>query len=87
MENYKKCQSCGTPLKQPGTNEDGSKSVDYCEYCYVGGKFTSALSLEEMIAHVTEIKKQMGASESELTDIRNKYYKLLSSLKRWEKPQ
>jgi len=23
-----------------GTNADGSKSVDYCSYCYVNGSFT-----------------------------------------------
>lgn len=39
------CQSCGMPLnKDPqrgGTNSDGSKSPDYCSYCYVNGAFTT----------------------------------------------
>lgn len=39
------CQSCGMPMaKDPGhggTNADGSRSVDYCSYCYRDGAFTS----------------------------------------------
>lgn len=38
------CQSCGMPLKRDmkggGTNADGSKSLKYCSFCYVNGKFT-----------------------------------------------
>jgi hypothetical protein len=44
MSNNKVCQSCGIPLNRDpqggGTNADGSKSVLYCGYCYVDGKFT-----------------------------------------------
>lgn len=43
MKNYKLCQSCGMPLKKDkmggGTNIDGSKSILYCSYCYVNGRF------------------------------------------------
>jgi Putative zinc ribbon domain len=39
------CQSCGMPMKKDprngGTNADGSKSPEYCRYCYVNGAFTS----------------------------------------------
>ncbi len=39
------CQSCGMPMKKDpqngGTNSDGSKSTEYCSYCYVNGSFTS----------------------------------------------
>jgi hypothetical protein len=39
------CQSCGMPMKKDpqngGTNADGSKSTEYCSYCYVGGAFSS----------------------------------------------
>ena len=41
--NSKFCQSCGMPMKQDpkngGTNADGSKSYDFCSYCYEGGAF------------------------------------------------
>ncbi len=40
---YKKCQSCGMPLKRDekggGTNADGSKSSMYCSYCFDKGEF------------------------------------------------
>lgn len=39
------CQSCGMPMsKDPqhgGTQADGSKSTDYCSYCYQNGAFLS----------------------------------------------
>lgn len=38
------CQSCGMPMKQDpeqgGSEKDGSKSSEYCSYCYVEGEFT-----------------------------------------------
>jgi hypothetical protein len=37
------CQSCGMPLsKDPqngGTNADGSKSTEYCSFCFQNGNF------------------------------------------------
>ncbi len=37
------CQSCGMPLKQDpaggGTQADGSKSGEFCSYCYADGAF------------------------------------------------
>lgn len=37
------CQSCGMPIKNDpqngGTNADGSKSIEYCSYCYIDGDF------------------------------------------------
>ncbi len=39
------CQSCGMPLKKDpangGTNADGSKSTEFCSYCYKDGAFCS----------------------------------------------
>jgi len=39
------CQSCGMPMKKDpeggGANADGSKSPDYCSYCFRNGAFTS----------------------------------------------
>jgi Putative zinc ribbon domain len=40
------CQSCGIPLsrddQEGGTEADGSKSTEYCSYCYEQGVFTHA---------------------------------------------
>ncbi len=39
------CQSCGRPMKKDpehgGTNGDGSRSPDYCSFCFGNGAFTS----------------------------------------------
>ena len=32
-----------------GTNRDGSKTEDYCAYCYKDGQFTPECTMEEMI--------------------------------------
>ena len=36
------CQSCGIPLtdENRATNANGSRSEDYCMYCYKNGAFT-----------------------------------------------
>lgn len=37
------CQSCGMPIKKDpqggGTNSDGTKSTEYCSFCYQDGNF------------------------------------------------
>lgn len=54
------CQSCGMPLKkdpeQGGTNADGSKSGEYCSYCYKNGKFegTENFTVTEMQKYCCE---------------------------------
>lgn len=43
MEGMVICQSCSMPLAkddEKGTNADGSKSEEYCIYCFVNGEFT-----------------------------------------------
>ena len=52
MENMKLCQSCAMPLAKAedfGTNADGSKNEDYCQYCYVDGAFSGDCTMYEMI--------------------------------------
>ena len=47
------CQSCGMPMGSTdelyGTERDGTKSGDYCKYCYGGGAFTADCGMEEMM--------------------------------------
>ena len=53
-EEMKFCQSCGMPMQAAGdfgTETDGSPSGEYCVYCYKGGTFTAACTMEEMIRH------------------------------------
>ena len=46
------CQSCGLVLEKDsdkGTECDGSKSEEYCSFCYQHGKFAQDITMEEMI--------------------------------------
>lgn len=79
------CQSCGTPIKIYGTNDDGTENQDYCRYCFENGEFTSNATMEEMIQHAITIKEKLGASKEELDGIFYKYYDKFSLLKRWKK--
>ncbi|MCL2296479.1 MAG: zinc ribbon domain-containing protein [Methanomassiliicoccaceae archaeon] len=47
------CQSCGMPMENnemKGTNIDGSRSDDYCVYCFANGIFTKEMTMDEMIS-------------------------------------
>lgn len=60
-----KCQSCGMPLKADpqggGTQADGTRSTQYCSYCYADGKFVSpSMTLEEMRTLVVDKLHEKG---------------------------
>lgn len=84
-ENY--CQSCGMPMgttdEMYGTNADGSKSTDYCSYCYDKGTFTSESTMEEMIdfcaGPMVEHNPNMTVEEA-----KNAMRGFFPSLKRWK---
>ncbi len=84
MENKNFCQSCSMPLDKPelvGTEKDGSKSKDYCSYCYQNGAFISPkISLDEMkILVKTQMEKQKIDA-----NIITMAISTLPSLKRWK---
>jgi radical SAM superfamily enzyme len=83
MENKNFCQSCSMPLDKAelsGTEKDGSKSKEYCTYCYQNGAFTTAnITLEEM---KTLVKEQMEKRKID-TNIINVAVSSLPNLKRW----
>jgi radical SAM superfamily enzyme len=82
-ENF--CQSCSMPLDKPemmGTEKDGSKSKEYCTYCYQNGVFVNPnMKLEEM---KTLVKEQMEKREID-TSIINMAVSSLPNLKRWRR--
>ena len=86
MDN-KYCQSCGMPMgatnEMYGTNTDGSKSEDYCKYCFENGAFTSDCTMDEMIEfcvpHVTSANP--GMSEEEAGKMMRGFF---PTLKRWK---
>lgn len=81
----KLCQSCGAPMAEMeyGTELNGSKSVDYCKYCYDNGVFTNPdCTLEEMIEIVTDIMvKDFGF---EVEDAKSQCNEGIPILKRWK---
>jgi len=55
------CQSCGMPLytlENHGTDKNGSRVEDYCQYCYKEGQFTSDCTMEEMIQLCSKYVKE-----------------------------
>ena len=83
----KYCQCCGMPMGDTnelyGTEQDGSKSKDYCKYCYENGAFTSDCTMEEMIDFCVKIGQDMGMyPDSE--QARGQMLAWFPTLKRWE---
>ena len=82
------CQCCGMPMEESnelfGYNADGTKSEDYCKYCYENGEFTQNLTMEEMIdacvVHVLSTNPNMTEDGA-----RNMMREFFPTLKRWQK--
>lgn len=80
------CQCCAMPMGNPeelyGTESDGSKSTDYCKYCYENGTFTFDGTMEEMIEicvpHMMENNPGMTADSA-----RQMLHGFFPTLKRW----
>ena len=84
-EDMKFCQSCAMPMSDEhfGTEKDGSKSEDYCSYCYQDGEFTTDNSMEEMIDYsAPKAAEATGMSEEEARKMCNEMF---PQLKRWMK--
>ncbi len=79
------CQSCTMPIDNPadrGTEKDGSKSNEYCKYCYHDGSFTQPnVTFEEMKSFMSNQMQKMNLPD----DIIQRSLKSLPHLKRWEK--
>ena len=81
------CQSCGMPMgltdEVRGTNADGSKSEDFCKYCYENGAFTNDCTMDEMIEicvpHVVSANPGTNTEEA-----RNMMREFFPTLKRWK---
>lgn len=83
----KYCQSCGMPMgdtdEMYGTEKDGSKSKDYCQYCYDKGEFLSQGTMNEFIEgcipFMLESCKEMTADQA-----RDMMKQQFPQLKRWK---
>ena len=78
------CQSCSMPLENPemhGTEKDGTKSKEYCSYCYQNGAFINPLmTLKEMKILIKEMMEKMKI-DSKIIDVA---LNTLPTLKRWK---
>lgn len=74
------------PMEKPemfGTNADGSKSEEYCAYCFQGGAFTEPdISMQEMIDKCVTIMNQLKIMPED--QARDLMKKAIPSLKRWK---
>lgn len=87
VKSMKFCQSCGMPMTpgaEYGTEADGGKSSSYCSYCYHDGKFTSEMTMEEMIDFcvqpMTENNPGMTAQQA-----KERMLSFFPLLERWKK--
>lgn len=83
------CQSCGMPLTDDdkGTNTDGSRSEDYCGYCYRDGKFTQDMTMEEMIDYCARFADKINEHTGwNLTteQVKEHMRQFFPRLKRWK---
>ena len=81
------CQSCGMPMGETdelyGTEANGSKSADYCQYCYENGAFTEPnCTLEEMIEACAAIMVEEYDFSPE--EAKRQCEEGLPTLKRWK---
>jgi len=86
-ENMIFCQSCMMPMNQGegeeyGTEKDGSKSSDYCSYCYKDGGFTSESTMEEMVEICIPFVIEAGVFKT-ADEARADMLVSYKSLKRW----
>lgn len=89
------CQSCGALLENDsmlGTEKNGNKNQEYCNFCYEKGDFTHKCTMEEMIQYrvqnqfVEEFNKQSVLKytvEEAVVNMRQFY----PNLKRWRKQE
>lgn len=88
--NAGQCQSCGMILEQDsdkGTECDGSKSEEYCSFCYQHGEFVQDITMEEMIElnlrDLDEWNESVGLRLTE-QEARAALMEFLPTLKRWK---
>ena len=79
------CQSCGMPMQedQYGTGQDGAKTDMYCCYCYKGGAFTQACTMEEMVNFCAPFQVEGGRSKT-LEEAKAGLMQYFPTLARWK---
>jgi len=85
MEEDRFCQSCAMPMgitdEHYGTEADGGKNADYCNYCYKDGKFKRDVTMEQMLETCVGFMVDGSITEEQA---REKLSGILPELKRWK---
>ncbi|MDD5934675.1 MAG: zinc ribbon domain-containing protein [Clostridiales bacterium] len=80
------CQSCGMPMTKEehfGTNTDGSKSEEYCTYCYQKGAFLQDQTMDEMIESCAQFMLEENKNMT-LEQAKEMMKEYMPTLKRWK---
>ncbi len=89
------CQSCGMPLRFDleeylGTNQDGSRSDEFCYYCLKNGEYIVDIPMSEMIdiwvKYTYKYNEYSGTSYTS-QELRTVLNKRLPTLDRWRQKQ
>jgi putative zinc ribbon protein len=80
------CQSCGMPLsKDPmggGTEADGTRSTEFCSWCYREGAFVEPnLTVQDMIVRVEGKLREMHFPRF----LVRRFSRTIPSLHRWQR--
>ena len=84
------CQSCGMSLEAEGdrgTEKDGSKSREYCAFCFQQGAFTRELTMDEVIElNLQTLDEWNKAAGLQLTrqEAKRQLQEFLPTLRRWK---
>ena len=88
MDDKIRCQSCGMPLSADfgnlGTNADGTKTDEYCSFCFQNGEFTAPdQTLEEMInSSIENMTADLNMPPGKAAELANSF---IPTLRRWQK--
>ncbi len=81
------CESCGMPMEKEddfGSRADGSRSKEYCCYCYKNGAFTDdTVTMEEMIAFNLKFNEENGYPMGPQEEAKKMMEGWFPTLKRW----
>jgi hypothetical protein len=87
MDDKIRCQSCGMPLSSEfanlGTNADGTKTDEYCSFCFQNGEFTAPnQTLEEMIkSSIENMTADLNMPPEKAAELANSF---IPKLRRWQ---
>jgi hypothetical protein len=87
MSKKQMCQSCAMPLEKAedfGTEKDGSKSSEYCHYCYQNGEWTDPdMTIDQAIQMGHEAIDKMSGSKLKKKMMKVGCGMMMPKLKRW----